>query len=108
MEVETKSRSYPSWVGQPVARHDDNHHEQSMSSLDSDATGDSYDDGEEPTAPVLLQFDDEHLFEHYRNDTAQLGHIKDLYMDKRTDASGDITTATAGADAGASDSPEQL
>jgi hypothetical protein len=88
MEVEPKSR-LPSWVGQPVTRHhNDDDDDVTTSAAESIECSDSYDDGGD--AP--LQFDDEHLFEHYRN-TSPLAHIRDLHMDKR----GGATTPTSGA-----------
>ena len=46
---------------------------------------DEYDDGTDPPAyeRILLNFDDEHLFRFYRDDTDSIRHINNLPLDKR-------------------------
>lgn len=90
-----RSERYPSWVGQndcaeatasPRSIGDDQD--------DQDDNNDSYSDGSPPAAfeKILLQFDDEHLFGHYLNDTEHTFHIKDVYMDKRSTITTSINT----------------
>jgi hypothetical protein len=46
---------------------------------------DEYNDGVDPPAyeRILLNFDDEHLFRFYRDDTDSIRHINNLPLDKR-------------------------